>query len=132
MSSAVAGAAIVAGAAAVVDGAGTDTGGLGGSSDDWVGVVRPDITHHTANPSAAMAITLSKSTSIGGPSTTLSTQPDIATKVPKKIAHCAAPSEERYHRRGLETNRNSPVVRDWVRHYESALNPCTTTIKVGF
>jgi hypothetical protein len=83
----VAGAADVAGAAAVVDGAGTDAGGLGGSSADWVGVIRPDITHHTANPSAAIAITLSKSMSIGGPSTTLSTQPDIATKVPRKFMH---------------------------------------------
>jgi hypothetical protein len=66
MSTAVAGAGAddVVGAAAVVDGAGIDAGGLGWSSDDCVGVVRPDITHHTANPSAAMAITLSKSTSI--------------------------------------------------------------------
>jgi hypothetical protein len=54
-----------AGAAPVVDGAGTDADGLGGSDDDEVGVVHAsDSTHHNTNTNAAMAITLIKSRSM--------------------------------------------------------------------
>ena len=71
ISAAVAGAA--PGAAAVVEGAGTDADGLGGSDDDEVGAVHaPDITHHNPNTNAAMAITLIKSRSMVA--STLSTQ----------------------------------------------------------
>jgi hypothetical protein len=66
MSVVVAGAAGGApGAAAVVDGAGTDADGVGGS--DEVGAVHaPDITHHNTNTNAPMAITLIKSRSTVG------------------------------------------------------------------
>ncbi len=65
MSIAVAGAGAAPGAAAVVDGAGTDADGLGGSDDEEVGVVHaPDITHHNTNTNAPMTITLIKSRSM--------------------------------------------------------------------
>ena len=65
MSVAVAGAGAAPGAAAVVDGAGTDADGLGGSDDEEVGVVHaPDITHHNTNTNAPMTITLIKSRSM--------------------------------------------------------------------
>jgi hypothetical protein len=60
-----AGAGAAPGAAAVVDDAGTDADGLGGSDDEEVGVVHaPDITHHNTNTNAPMTITLIKSRSM--------------------------------------------------------------------
>jgi hypothetical protein len=79
MSVAVAGIGAAPGAAAVVDGAGTDADGLGGSDDDEVGAVHaPDITHHNTNTNAPMAITLIKSRSIVA--STLGAQPDTVPK----------------------------------------------------
>lgn len=87
MSVAVAGAA--PGAAAVVDGAGTDAGGLGGSDDEEVGVVHaPDITHDNTNTNAPMAITLIKSRSMVA--STLGAQPDTVPKIYAQRVHCAA------------------------------------------